>query len=128
MSPKIGETPAASRFPATQADAALPGRFRNLAGSSNAERQPETPEITEIAKLVLTISGIVILGVSAIALVGAAIAGATQRVQTSQTALNALLRLLGTWVGAVLAYYFSRKNFESASQSVERMVNLTVEQ
>jgi hypothetical protein len=28
----------------------------------------------------------------------------------------------------VLAYYFSRKNFESASQSVERMVSLTVEQ
>jgi CBS domain-containing protein len=28
----------------------------------------------------------------------------------------------------VLAYYFSRKNFESASQSVERMVTLTTEQ
>ncbi len=41
---------------------------------------------------------------------------------------NALLPLLGTWVGTVLAYYFSRKNFESASQSVERMINLTVEQ
>jgi hypothetical protein len=41
---------------------------------------------------------------------------------------NALLPLLGTWVGTVLAYYFSSKNFEAASQSVERMVTLTTEQ
>jgi len=31
-------------------------------------------------------------------------------------------------VGTVLAYYFSRKNFETASQSVERMVTLTTDQ
>jgi hypothetical protein len=47
---------------------------------------------------------------------------------TSTLVFNSLLPLLGTWVGTVLAYYFSRKNFESASQSVERMVTLTTEQ
>jgi hypothetical protein len=88
----------------------------------------QPPEIGEIAKLVLGISGIGILVIAAVALVGAALSGATQFKDTSQLVFNSLLPLLGTWVGTVLAYYFSRKNFESASQSVERMVTLTTEQ
>lgn len=88
----------------------------------------QQPEITEIAKLVLGISGGAIIGISIVSLGGAAWVGATQFEETSRLVFNALLPLLGTWVGTVLAYYFSRKNFESASQSVERMVTLTVEQ
>jgi hypothetical protein len=37
--------------------------------------------------------------------------------------LAIVLPLLGTWVGTVLAYYFSRDNFEAASRSVEKMVS-----
>ena len=40
---------------------------------------------------------------------------------TAEHVLSITLPLLGTWVGTVLAYYFSRENFESASRSVERM-------
>ena len=36
--------------------------------------------------------------------------------------LSTVLPLLGTWVGTVLAYYFSRDNFEAASRSVEKFV------
>ena len=88
----------------------------------------QPPEITEIAKWVLGISGGAMFAIAASALIGAALVGAKQFTETSQLVFNALLPLLGTWVGTVLAYYFSRKNFESASQSVERMVSLTVEQ
>jgi hypothetical protein len=88
----------------------------------------QQPEIAEIAKLVLGIAGGAILGISFITLVGGAWTGAQQFEQTSQRVFNALLPLLGTWVGTVLAYYFSRKNFETASNSVERMVSLTTEQ
>jgi len=84
-------------------------------------------EITEIAKLVLGISGATILVISAAVLIGAW-GDANRFAQASQLVFNALLPLLGTWVGTVLAYYFSRKNFETASQSVERMVSLTTEQ
>lgn len=98
-------------------------------GNSEPKDGPgQPPEQAEIAKLVLGISGAAIFGISALALVGAAWSGATNFKDTSQLIFNALLPLLGTWVGTVLAYYFSRKNFESASQSVERMVNLTTEQ
>jgi hypothetical protein len=98
---------------------------------SNPVRKDESgqpPEIGEVAKLVLGISGGTILGISFVSLAGAAWSGSAQFAETSRYVFNALLPLLGTWVGTVLAYYFSRKNFESASQSVERMVNLTVEQ
>src|SRR5688500_6194752 len=93
---------------------------------SNEPGRP--PEIVEIAKWVLGISGIAIFGLSVVSLIGAARLGPPQFDLTSQRIFNALLPLLGTWVGTVLAYYFSRKNFESASQSVERMVTLTAEQ
>jgi hypothetical protein len=90
--------------------------------------EPEQPrEVTEIARWVLGISGGTILVISAIALYGAA-SDPDQFAETSRLVFNALLPLLGTWVGTVLAYYFSRKNFEAASQSVERMVTLTTEQ
>jgi putative lipase involved disintegration of autophagic bodies len=37
--------------------------------------------------------------------------------------LSAVLPLLGSWVGTVLAYYFSRDNFEAANQSLSNMVD-----
>jgi hypothetical protein len=40
----------------------------------------------------------------------------------AQNVLNSVLPLFGTWVGTVLAYYFSRDNFEAASASTERLV------
>jgi hypothetical protein len=33
-----------------------------------------------------------------------------------------VLPLFGTWVGTVLAYYFSRENFESAAAGTERLI------
>jgi len=85
----------------------------------------ERPQIAEIAKLVLGVTGVAILAISAIVLIAAPKDGFEK---ASQLVFNSLLPLLGTWVGTVLAYYFSSKNFESASESVERLVNLTTEQ
>jgi hypothetical protein len=100
-----------------------------MATPASNDQPGQPPEITEIAKLVLGISGIGILVIAAVALGGAALSDEPEQFKnTSQLVFNSLLPLLGTWVGTVLAYYFSRKNFESASQSVERMVTLTTEQ
>src|SRR5438105_1698945 len=86
------------------------------------------PETVAIAKYVLVLSGAAILLLVAATLAGAALSKTESFTQTAQYVFNALLPLLGTWVGTVLAYYFSKSNFEAASQSVERMVSLTVEQ
>jgi hypothetical protein len=42
--------------------------------------------------------------------------------QAMQTILTATLPLLGAWVGAVIAFYFSSKNLESATKSVQSLV------
>jgi hypothetical protein len=86
------------------------------------------PELPEIAKWVLGISGLAILLTASISLWGAYRTSEAQFSETSQLVFNSLLPLLGTWVGTVLAYYFSKTNFETASNSVERMVTLTTEQ
>lgn len=39
----------------------------------------------------------------------------------AQSVLNSVLPLFGSWVGTVLAYYFSRENFEAATRSVNEM-------
>jgi hypothetical protein len=39
----------------------------------------------------------------------------------AQSVLNSVLPLFGSWVGTVLAYYFSRENFEAATRSVNDM-------
>ena len=40
----------------------------------------------------------------------------------AQNVLNTVLPLFGTWVGTVLAYYFARENFETASNSTQKLV------
>ena len=39
----------------------------------------------------------------------------------AQNVLNSVLPLLGTWVGTILAYYFSKENFEAATRSVTEL-------
>jgi hypothetical protein len=65
--------------------------------------------------------GVVVLSVVAIAIlsvvaIGTAAAGAS-RAETSRLVFSAVLPLLGTWVGTVLAFYFARENLAAATQS-----------
>ncbi|MGJ3234365.1 hypothetical protein [Marivirga sp.] len=43
--------------------------------------------------------------------------------QVLQYVYTALLPIFGTWMGTVLAYYFSKENFEAANKSVEKLVS-----
>lgn len=108
--------------------ASAPKEGANAGNQNQGTAAAHPGEVTEIAKWVLGISGATILAISLAVLIGAALRGADKLESASTMVFNALLPLLGTWVGTVLAYYFSRKNFEAASQSVERMVTLTTEQ
>jgi hypothetical protein len=39
----------------------------------------------------------------------------------AEKVFSAIVPLFGTWVGAIIAHYFSRENFKSASDSVQQM-------
>lgn len=93
-----------------------------------SDTQQRHPETAQIAKWVLLAAGGGIVGIAVVLLVVAGYSTPREFVGVAEKVFSALLPLFGTWVGTVLAYYFSRQNFESASQSVERLVNLTAEQ
>lgn len=62
---------------------------------------------------VISITGVIVLGITVIALSGDA-----EHKDSAQLVLTGVLPLLGAWVGTVLAYYFSKENFEAATRSV----------
>lgn len=45
-----------------------------------------------------------------------------ENLETAKTVFSSILPVLATWVGTVLAFYFSRENFESANRNVREMV------
>jgi hypothetical protein len=65
--------------------------------------------------------GITILSI--IGVVALAIAAVLLKPDNVNSALAAVLPLFGSWVGTVLAYYFSKDNFESANISLSNMVD-----
>ncbi|MBV7336890.1 hypothetical protein KFU94_53410 [Chloroflexi bacterium TSY] len=66
---------------------------------------------------IAAVIGIIILSTTIIA---AASEGMSS--DAAQHVLNTVLPLFGTWVGTVLAYYFSRENFDAATASTQRLV------
>jgi predicted transcriptional regulator len=78
---------------------------------------------TTLAFGITTISLIGITILSAIVIISAD----TGAIVRAQSVFTAVLPLFGTWVGTVLAYYFSRENFEAASRSTQELVQLTRE-
>jgi hypothetical protein len=83
---------------------------------------PQRPDAPEIAKRVLTFAAGTIASISVLTLAGAAIAGPRTFASKSLNVFSVLLPLLGTWVGTVLAYYFSRQNFENAADALPACV------
>ena len=71
--------------------------------------------------LALGITTIAILGITCLSVVVVANPD-TGVINRAQNVFNAVLPLFGTWVGTVLAYYFSRENFAAASDSTQQLV------
>jgi CBS domain containing-hemolysin-like protein len=70
--------------------------------------------------LALGITGIAMIGI--VILGGAVILAKEAEGNKAQMVLNAVLPLFGTWVGTVLAFFFARDNFESASRNAREFM------
>jgi hypothetical protein len=66
-----------------------------------------------------------VLGITAISATAILVASGTTREETTRLVFGAVLPLLGTWVGTVLAFYFARENFEAATESTQNLVKLS---
>lgn len=95
-----------------------------------------TPDNNDSFKgtLAKNISKLVLYGTGAIGIIGVLFAIFSLYQSTDPNAIKesfsilqyvfgALLPLWGTWIGTVLAYYFSKENFESANRSVQQLVD-----
>jgi hypothetical protein len=61
------------------------------------------------------------LGLAAI-IIGARDPNATERFRAVKDILSLLLPVIGAWAGTVLAYYFSKENFEAAARTTSTLV------
>ena len=90
---------------------------------------PQSPVQEKLAR---TISIIVLSGTCLFGLLGIAMAiiamsidhGDTAKAKDIlQTLFSAILPLFGTWIGTILAFYFSKENLLAANQTVQYLVN-----
>jgi len=77
------------------------------AAAPNGSRRDQIAMIV----LVSAIGGLVVLAATIICLDKA----------SAKEVFNSLLPMFGTWVGTLLAFYFSKDNFEAATRSVTNM-------
>jgi hypothetical protein len=85
--------------------------------------------VVYFALVVIGVLGLVAMLVAVLAPCGEEIAKSKQRFDLVKDILMALLPVLGTWVGTVLAFYFSKDNFVAAAQQTSNLVRqLTVDQ
>jgi hypothetical protein len=96
----------------------------NTPPSSNPS--PETPQ-EKIAKRVSTIVliGTCVLGVlgMAMAIINIANGDSDEAKEILQILFSAILPLFGTWIGTILASYYSKENLEAANKTVAHLVN-----
>ncbi len=80
--------------------------------------KPDTGNLRNI--LAMGITSLSVVGVITLAVI--IILKSDKVSETATTILTAVLPLLGTWVGTVLAYYFSKENFLAATQSAKELL------
>ena len=89
----------------------------------NERKQINIRERIAITVTMVTISGSIALGV-----IGVIFAFNSDKNQTEnlQYVFGVLLPLWGTWVGTILAYYFSKENFETASKNTQQILDKVI--
>lgn len=85
--------------------------------NNNNEQRQDVTHRWQLARIVTILS---IVGITVVAAL--VIFFATDREAASQLVLTAVLPLLATWVGTVLAYYYSSESIEAATRSVRDLL------
>ncbi|MCD9185491.1 MAG: hypothetical protein LUM44_03605 [Pyrinomonadaceae bacterium] len=99
-----------------------------MAENNNSEVK-EKPSIRDwVAFLISIISilGLVGISIAIFTLLKGEVEGNTvigRDTDKIMTVFTTLVALIGSWVGTILAFYFSRENFESATRNVTALVN-----
>lgn len=96
------------------------GQANAASGASSGFREMLAEDIVK-----LSIGGLVVVSLVVLFVGTVVVKDPDKQVENSQYVFAALLPLFATWVGTVLAYYFSKQNFEAASKATESLVKLS---
>jgi hypothetical protein len=88
-----------------------------MMGNNNDEPEKMTSYRWKLAR---NITGYSILGIAAVA--GLAIGFSDNRPQSAQMVFTSVVPLLASWVGTVLAYYYSSESMDAATRSVKELM------
>lgn len=81
-----------------------------------------------LALMIVSVMIILGLGITSL-LLGGSLPTPEARTQYAKDLLGILLPVASAWMGTIIAYYFSRENFEAASRSTQNLVKqLTLEE
>lgn len=86
------------------------------AAAATSEGENGTRSRLAWAIVICSVIGVVLLGTVVIIF-----ADRTKRYEAAQLVLTALLPLMGTWVGTVLAFYFAKENLQAATESTLKL-------
>lgn len=88
-------------------------------GSNNSKSNPGF--VNTLALILILLSGIILIIL--IIMAGYYIQSDKGSFENIKGLMSILLPLIGTWMGTILAFYFSKENFEAANQRVKELVN-----
>lgn len=81
-----------------------------------SDQQPTpSPRTRDYIALTLIVAGIV--GITLVSAAAIWFAKSSERADTTMAVFSALLPVVGTWIGTVLAFYFAKENFQAASDA-----------
>ena len=94
---------------------------QNNQAPENKEAQNQKPGFRDwIGVSIISLSGAILIAL--IILASISLFGPKEGFSNVKELFGILLPVIGTWIGTVLAYYFSKENFEAANRSVSAMV------
>ena len=90
------------------------------ANITNNVDQTKRPQFVNTFALIVTLlSALILLILLAMAFYFMACPTGTQRYDEVKTLFNILLPVIGTWMGTLLAFYFSKENFKAANEQAQ---------
>jgi hypothetical protein len=89
--------------------------------SSGTQRSAGPEDARFRTRLAATIVGLSIVGILAISVAAIVLSEVASRGETTRLVFGSVLPLLGTWIGTILAFYFARENFATATESTLRL-------
>lgn len=112
-------------MPANTPQPGAPGDANAQPGDTSSQPAEKKLFINTLALIIILLSGIILIILIAVSWSYIVVSKGVPNASFTDVKdlLTILLPLIGTWVGTILAFYFSKENFAAANQRVKELIN-----